>query len=210
MVLPFESMILQDGLIAAAFFVLSYFALGALVKFIDDAFDEHVYSQPLAFVLSPLTAIFWAYVMALHPVSAMILTAIIIGVLVKGKIDNLAFVIAVLCVYLVFFFIGSFDFVMALALPLIVITVAGMVDEIGNDWVDKNNIYHKKPFGRYVHLFFEYRCIMKLAVLGFALFGFIPMMFFVAFLAWDIGYEIVMNASKYIQHKRKFYYHKTA
>jgi hypothetical protein len=75
--------------------------MGVLVKFIDDAFDEKTYSRKLAIILAPITAIYWAFVMALHPAAALLLTAITLGVLIKGKIDNIAFVIAVLCIYVV-------------------------------------------------------------------------------------------------------------
>lgn len=187
--------------------------IGAAVKFIDDAFDENTFPQAIAFTLSPLTAIFWAYIMILHPASAMLLTAIIIGVIIKGKIDNLAFIVAVLCVYTAYFFMDpvAFSFVLLLPIPLILITIAGIFDEIGNDWVDSKNVYHSyKPFGKYIHLFFEFRFVMKIVVLTFALLGFFPILFFFAFLAWDVGYAVVMLISKRLSTKRKFYYHKTA
>jgi hypothetical protein len=208
-----ETLITQNPFFIAFFFILSYFLIGAAVKFIDDAFDENTFPQAIAFALSPLTAIFWAYIMVLEPASAMILTAIIVGVIVKGKIDNLAFIVAVLCVYAAYFFMDplAFSFVFLLPIPLIIISIAGILDEIGNDWVDSKNVYHSyKPFGKYIHLFFEFRFIMKIAVLAFALLGFYPIMFFFAFLAWDIGYAVVMLISKSLSTKRKFYYHKTA
>lgn len=192
----------------ALFFVVSFFFLGMLVKFIDDAFDERAYSRKVALVLAPITAIFWAYVMSLSPAAALLLTAITIGVLVKGKIDNIAFIMAVLCIYLVYFFIGDWQFVFNIVylIPLIIISIGGVIDEVGNDFVDKNNIYKKGFSGKLVHWFFEYRFVMKIFVLSFALIGTYHILFFVAFFFWDLGYETIMHYSKYVLRRRKFYY----
>ena len=123
MPLPLQQMILQDPLVSTLFFVISFFVMGAAVKFIDDAFDEKTYSRKIALILAPIIAIFWAFVMALHPAAALLLTAITLGVLIKGKIDNVAFIIAVLCIYIVYFFIGDWKFILDqfYLIPLIVI-----------------------------------------------------------------------------------------
>jgi hypothetical protein len=212
LLLPFEEIILQDYFLKTIFFILSFFFLGLLVKFIDDAFDEKAYSRKVALVISPLTAIFWAYLMSLDPAAALLLTAIVIGVLVKGKVDNIAFVIAVLCVYLVYFFIGDWQFIFNIAflIALIIISIGGVIDEIGNDFVDKNSFFKKGFFGKIIHWFFEYRFVMKIFVLFFVLVGTFDLLFFIAFFFWDLGYEIVMHYSQCILRKRKFYYNKRA
>lgn len=210
--LPFEQALLQDPLMVVIFFTVSFFLMGASVKFIDDAFDEKAHSRKLAIILSPLTAILWAIVMALHPAAALLLTAITLGVLIKGKIDNIAFVIAVLCIYTVYFFIGDWEFIINpfYLIPLIIITIGGVLDEVGNDFVDKNKLYKKGLIGKLIHWFFEYRFVMKIIVLVFALLGTYPIYFFIAFFLWDLGYEIIMHYSKYVLRKRKFYYDKKA
>lgn len=212
MPLPLQEVILQDPLVTTLFFVVSFFLMGVLVKFIDDAFDEKTYSRKLALILAPITAIFWAFVMAFHPAAALLLTAITLGVLIKGKIDNIAFVMAVLCIYVVYFFIGDWKFILDqfYLVPLILITIAGVIDEIGNDFVDKNNLYKKGVLGKLVHWFFEYRFVMKIVVFIFAFIGTYPMFFFFAFFLWDIGYELVMHYSKHVLRKRKFYYDQKA
>ncbi|MFA7132111.1 MAG: hypothetical protein WC108_02305 [Bacteroidales bacterium] len=210
--LPFEQALMQDPLMFAIFFTATFFLMGASVKFIDDAFDEKAHSRKIALILSPLTAILWAVVMALHPAAALLLTAITLGVLIKGKIDNIAFVMAVLCIYVIYFFIGDWKFILEpmYLMPLIIITVGGVLDEVGNDFVDKNQLYKKGFFGKLVHWFFEYRFVMKIIVFVFALIGTYPMFFFFAFFLWDLGYELVMHYSKHVLRKRKFYYDKKA
>lgn len=212
MPLPFWEFFDSSTVAGAFLLVLAFFILGAAVKFIDDAFDEHAYSRKIALILAPITAIFWAYIMALNPASALLLTAITIGVLVKGKIDNVAFITAVLCIYIVYFFIGSWDFILSFSylLALIVISVAGVIDEVGNDYIDRHNVYKKGLIGKILHLFFEYRFFMKLVVLLFVLLNYFSIVFFVAFFFWDLGYEVIMHYSKRVLRNRKFYYDKQA
>jgi len=210
--LPFQEILLQDQVLAAIFFMISFFAIGAAVKFIDDAFDEKAYSRKIALVLAPITAIFWAYLMALNPAAALLLTAITAGVLIKGKIDNLAFVMAVLCIYIVYFFIGDWQFILnpMYLIPLVVITIGGVIDEVGNDYVDKKQLYKQGTLGKIVHWFFEYRFVMKIFVLTFALAGAFSILFFLAFFCWDLGYEVIMHYSKRVLRDRKFYYNQKA
>jgi len=210
--LPLQELLLQNELLAAAFFMISYFLVGAAVKFIDDSFDEKAYSRKVALILAPITAIFWAYLMALNPASALILTAITAGVLIKGKIDNIAFIMAVLCIYIVYFFIGDWQFILnpMYLIPLVVITIGGVIDEVGNDYVDKKHLYKKGNLGKIVHWFFEYRFVMKIFVLTFALSGAFSVLFFLAFFCWDLGYEVIMHYSKHVLRDRKFYYNQKA
>ncbi len=207
----FLNEIMSNGLSAGFFFIITFFLLGLLVKFIDDAFDEKAYPRKLALIVAPITAIFWAYVMSLDSIAALLLTAIIIGVLIKGKIDNIAFIIAVISVYFAYFFIGDWNFILdpILLILLIIISIAGVIDEIGNDFIDKKNIYKRGLLGKIIHWSFEYRFVMKLMVLIFALLDFYSILFFIAFFFWDLGYELVMHYTKHILHKRKFYYDQT-
>ena len=60
------------------FFLLSYPVLGAGLKYIDDAFDEKIFSKKYALILAPLLAILWAYTMYIDSFSATILLAILV------------------------------------------------------------------------------------------------------------------------------------
>jgi hypothetical protein len=209
---PFVFPLVQDTILRGVFFVISFFLLGLSVKFIDDAFDEQAYSRKIALILAPITAIFWAVIMALDSAAALLLTAITIGVLIKGKIDNIAFVIAILCIYVAYFFMGDWQFILnpLYLLPLIIISIAGAIDEIGNDYVDKHHLYRRSFFGKIIHWFFEYRFVMKIFVLVFALSGTYSMVFFIAFFFWDVGYGAVMHYSKLVLRNRKFFYDERA
>ncbi|MBN2126926.1 MAG: hypothetical protein JW703_00875 [Candidatus Diapherotrites archaeon] len=189
--------------IFAFYLIVSYFFLGALIKFIDDCFDEALASKSVATILSVIVAGLWAFDMTLSAASATILAAIVIGVLVKGKVDNIAFQIGVIGVGTILFFFGFFQF---LWFPLIIISLAGVIDEVGNDFVDEKNMYTRGFFGKLVHLFFEYRMLMKIVVFLFAFFGFFELFYFLAFLFWDLGYIVVTKLSEHIRNSRKFSY----
>lgn len=120
----------------ALFLIPSFYALGALVKFVDDAFDEGTFSRRVAYVVAPLTAVYWAYVMTASETTSVLLTAIVIGVLVKGKIDNKAFIGAVATIFIVFSILGSWDFAGNQWKLLLFVSLAGVLDEVVNDYVD--------------------------------------------------------------------------
>ena len=121
------------------FFFLSYPLLGAGLKYIDDAFDATIFNKKLAMVLAPLLGVLWAYTMIIDQVSATILLAIVLGVLLKGKIDNLAHIIGLLIILGVVVGFG----VQLLVFPLFFLTVAALFDEIGNDFIDKSAGYSR-------------------------------------------------------------------
>jgi hypothetical protein len=185
------------------YLIFSFFLLGALIKFIDDCFDEGLASKSFATLSAVIVSVLWAYNMSLSAASATILAAIVIGVVVKGKVDNIAFQIGVLAIGTILFFFGFFQF---LWFPLILISLAGIIDEIGNDFVDEKNIYLRGNSGKFVHLFFEYRMFMKIVVFLFAWFAFFDLIYFIAFLFWDLGYIFVTKLSEKLRVSRKFSY----
>lgn len=197
--MSFFQFVLVNHLISWPFVIGSYFFLGAGIKFIDDAFDEHTFNKFQAMLLAPILGIYWAAMMSLSPDSATVLAAIVLCVFLTGKIDNLAFQVGTLSIIVLLFLFGFLNF---LWIPLAVITFTGIVDEWGNDYVDEHHIKN-----RFVNHFFKDRFTMKLGVLAFAALAFIGWLYFFAFLAWDIAYAIVTRVSANIKHKRKFYYY---
>ena len=128
------------------------------------------------------------------PFSATILLAITAGVLLKGKIDNLAHLLGFCIAVIIIIAVG----VQLLIMPLLILAVAALLDEVGNDLVDQNKINHNKTdLGhRLVVSFFDQRWVLKLVVLGIALIGIIPLYFFFAILLFDGAYILVRRYSK--------------
>lgn len=171
------------------FFLLSYAILGAGIKYIDEAFDEKTFNKKIALIVAPLLGVLWAYTMLINPVSATILLAIIFGIFIKGKIDNLAHLIGLSVILLIVFLAG-----VELLIPvLIVLATAALLDEIGNDLVDRygEKLDEKKAWYKIIATFFDQRWMLKIAILGLALLGVISIYFFLAMLLFDEAYLLV-------------------
>ena len=176
------------------FFLLSYPILGAGIKFIDAAYDDKTFSKKAALVLAPFLGLLWAYAMMISPVSATILLAIVCGVVLKGKIDNYAHLIGLL----VIIGIVILARVELLIIPLIFLSLSALLDEVGNDLVDKNKKHLNEDFfvHKFVISFFDQRWFMKVAILCIALIGIIPLYFFFAMLFFDGAYLMMRWYSK--------------
>ena len=206
-----RELIFSSPLMVYTVFILGYALLGAGIKYIDDAFDEKTFSIRKSLLLAPVLGILWAYLMSLSPASATILFAIVLAVLLKGKVDNVAHQAGLLSIVVVVMVSGYFQFVW---IALAIFTIAGVLDEVGNDFVDEKNFYAKGGVNKFIHLFFEYRFTMKAVIFVFALLGhygfeyFAPFewQYFFAFLAFDIGYVIILKISERIKRSGRFSY----
>lgn len=176
------------------FFLLAYTILGGGIKYIDAAYDEKTFSKKIAFALAPFLGVLWAFTMVIDPYSATILLAVLLGVLIKGKIDNAAYLLG----FFIILVIIALAQVELLIIPLIVLVAAAVLDEIGNDIIDnktehldKSRLWHKVIVG-----FFGHRWVLKIAILGIALLGIIPIYFFLAMLLFDYAYLMVRLYSR--------------
>jgi hypothetical protein len=167
------------------FFFVAFAVLGAGLKYIDDAFDEKVFNKKLAYLIAPLLGLLWAYTMTLDAVAATILLAILLGVLLKGKIDNIAHMVGLIVIIGIIVVAG----VQLLFVPLIILAAAALLDEVGNDCVDKSRLLvGGKLWQRFVIAFFDQRWVAKVAILGLVVVGSLSWFFFVAMLLFDGAY----------------------
>jgi hypothetical protein len=177
-------------------YLIIYPLLGAGIKYIDAAFDEKTFSKKLAMIIAPLLGVLWAYTMLINSVSATILLAIVAGVFLTGKIDNYAHIIGMLCIFMILLFVG----VELMLIPLILLILSGIFDEIGNDFIDKNkNRIKSKKYGSFLIKFFEQRWTLKVAVFGLVVAGVFPWYFLLALLLFDYAYLSITLYSKYKQ-----------
>lgn len=172
------------------FFLLSYLILGAGLKYIDDAFDEKTFDKKKAIVLSPIIAVLGTYTMLINTVSATILLAVVVGVLLRGKIDNRAHLFAFFTFFVIFVLLGAAQI---LVLPLVLLAATAILDEVGNDVIDYDAVYAKNGKFRYrfALYFFGRRYLMKVGLLYIILLGIFPLYFLVAFILFDEAYIVV-------------------
>ncbi len=181
------------------FFLISFLVLGAGIKYIDAAYDEKTFSKKLALAAAPILGILWAYTMIINPVAATILLAVVLGVVIKGKIDNLAHLSGVLVIVPVIFIAG----VDLMWLPLVFLAAAALLDEVGNDFMDdkKGVLDENNKFVRFANSFFDHRWMMKVAILSLVFVGLIPVYFFLAMFLFDYAYLTVRKVSDVKQGK---------
>ena len=171
------------------FFLLSYVILGMGIKYIDAAFDEEICDKKIALIVSPFLGALWAYTMVINEVSATILLAVLLGVLIKGKVDNPGHLMGLLTILGVVVITG----INFLLFPLIFLTAAAILDEVGNDFIGYSRKYFlKNKFGHnFLLYFFGRRHLMKIAIFYIAMLSIFPLYFLIAFILFDEGYGIV-------------------
>lgn len=176
------------------FILLAYPLLGAGIKYVDSAFDEKTFNKNHAIIIAPIIGLFWTLVMCASDFSATILMAVILGVFFKGKIDNIAHAIGLLSIIVFYAFIMIFiDGTTIYPIPLLFLTAAGILDEVGNDIIGYNNNFINKQKFRYSFFkyFFGRRHFMKVALIYLTIIGAFPLFFLVAFIFFDEAYIIV-------------------
>ena len=175
------------------FFFLSYIILGGGIKYIDAAFDEKVFNKRNAIIIAPFLGMLWAYTMLINEISATILLSVLIAVLLKGKIDNMAHLLGLITIIIFGVFIILFiDGNGLMLLPLIFLTSAAIIDEVGNDIIDYNNFKKNIRFRyRFLIYFFGRRYLMKTAIIYISLLGLFPLYFVLAFIFFDESYIII-------------------
>jgi hypothetical protein len=162
--------------------ILAFAIIGAGLKYIDDAFDEGVFSKKTAMLMAPILVIIWSCLSIFDSFSATVLFSILFAVLLSGKIDNLAFKMSAIALIFVLVLTRMLNFSL---IPLFVLTVMGIADEKGNDYVD---IHKLSKLGEF---FFSHRCSMKMGILGLCTVSLLPWLYLCAFLAFDAAYEFV-------------------
>ena len=188
-----QELLLNMGNLTYVLFLL-FPVLGAGIKYVDAAFDEEVFNKNKAVIFAIFLGILWAFTMILHPMAATILLAVILGVLIKGKIDNIAHaagLVSILIFYMILWYL--FDGVIIYFMPLFFLAGAAVLDEIGNDVISYNSEFsNNHTFGfQFFKYFFGRRHFMKVALIYLFIVAGYPLYFFVAFLFFDEAYMMV-------------------
>lgn len=162
--------------------VFAFILIGAGLKFIDETFDSGIFNKKATYFLAPILVGIWIVMAAYEPAPATILYSILFAVLLADKVDNIIFKGSALVLLLFFAFTGALSY---LWLPLAMLTILGLIDEKGNDYVDR--LCRNKV----LEIFFLHRFSMKLGVFALCVLSFFPWIYFIAFLAFDIAYDTV-------------------
>jgi hypothetical protein len=186
-----------------AYFV-GYSLAGMTLKVGDDLLDE-LDQQSLAWVPLTLSGLLFGLLMTISEWDFILLTSIVIGVLISGKINKIQYIAGFAAIFVVLLLRGIpliANWPERLIL-LILLLIAAIFDERGNDWVEGKQT-------RLVDLFFKYRFGLKFAVLILV----VPWPLFlssaIGLWIFDIGYEIAgwLVRTKYLEEPDKQDYSK--
>ncbi len=172
-------------MVEVSLIIAVFLLIGAGLKYIDEAFDEENLNKTTATILAGILLILWIGLSYLDIGSRTILLAILLGVLLTGKIDNLVFASSTALIF------GSFVFVERIAMfPLIMLALTGVIDEKGNDYVDANKTHGLISF------FFLHRFTMKTGLAALTIGGIFPYYYLLAFLLFDMSYDTIGYLTK--------------
>ncbi len=162
---------------------MAYWLAGLTLKFGDDLLDELDRPDYASFPLA-ISGVLFGLLMTLNIWDFVLLAAIVIGVVLSGKVNKPQFLIGFIMIGSILMLRGVppvVDWAMPLAF-IIALLVAAVVDEIGNDWADRGE-------RRFLSYFFQYRFTLKVLVLLLSII--VPDFFPRAVGLWifDFGYE---------------------
>ena len=171
------------------FFLLSYTILGLGIKYIDVAYRKKIFRKEIALAFTPFISVLWAYTMLIDPYSATILFAILLGAFLRGKMNNHAFLIGFCIILIIIIPVG----VELMIFPLIFLTSAAVLDELGIDLIDYRKKHRTDKRLRYQFVFYLIgrRYIMKIAILYLVLLNVFPWYFLLAIIFFDEAYIIM-------------------
>jgi len=151
--------------------VVLFSLLGILLKTIDEGIDGKKMDMRILSFITGIAIVLWIHLMSLGKYPATILLSVIFGSLLSGKIDNYLFTIASAAVLLATFFLNF-----QVDIPMLAfLTVAGALDEIMHS---KTEIFSIRP-------------AMKVGVAILYLGSALPLIWAIAFFAFDLSYDVV-------------------
>ena len=165
---------------------VSYFLSGFFMKTSDDEFDEKK-NVSVACLLGVICGVFAGYATIVNADACVIFIAILIGNVFAFKVDGVHHILtlAVFAIICLIFGIPPVNFI-----ALIVCIITALLDELGHERI----ILYTKNI--YINLFFEYRCLMKVAVLFLGIFGLFDIWTFLYFILFEVSYEFAGYINK--------------
>ena len=186
----YQKNIVFHGLVIVGICIL----LGAAVKTLDRLIDE-IKMKPYRLWIVPL-ALFIPSSMAYlalteGPVIGMVIGTVI-GLLITGKIDHLAYIASIVLFIILVFFASVSQMINIEITTFYIIPVAAVgsfLDEFGHE--------HWKSNKKSITFVFKHRFFLKTFAFFGVILGFAQPIHFIGFLCFDIFYDLIDTAGKY-------------
>lgn len=161
----------------------AYLLAGLTLKIGDDLLDE-LDRPDLSWIPLALAGVLFGFIMTVSEWDLALMTSIIIGVLVSGKVNRLQFVVGFVLIFavLIIFGLPPISSWLDWLAVVIMLFLAAVLDERGNDWANQE-------ISPKAYKFFEYRFTLKTSVILISILW--PLLLPAAVGLWffDLGYE---------------------
>lgn len=174
------------------FLFISYFFMGAGIKFADESFDGRLFNRTVGYFLMPLLIICGLWLIFTSELSATFFLAYLAAVIIGKKVDVSPFIVSLL-VFLAFFAMALFYLGMPsiATIPFIIFFFSILFDELMNDVAEKKSKIFNLKLPKLFFYFFKYRMFTLLSTVIMIIFGLIAPSFILLFLGWYIGYSFI-------------------
>ncbi len=149
------------------------------MKYSDDLFDVND-DLKFASIFGILCAVTSAAATVYSVEAAYIFIAILIGNLIALKVDGIHHIITLILFLIIILVCGIPELSLVI---LLICILAAFSDEVGHELISK------VTDNRFLNLFFEYRCVMKVVILLLAICGVFSFWIFLCFISFEIAYE---------------------
>ncbi len=150
------------------------------MKYSDDLFDVKD-DLKFATLFGILCAIASAAAALYSAEAAYLFFAILIGNLIALKVDGIHHIITLVLFLVIVLICGIPDLSLVI---LLICILAAFGDEVGHELISK------VTDNKFLNLFFEYRCLMKVVILLLAVCGVFSIWIFLCFISFEIAYLI--------------------
>jgi len=182
--------------IATLLFLLAYFVLGFMLKYVDAALDDKLFGKKKALFVACIMAVIVAIMMNLSEMTLVIFTAVILGVIIARKVDNFVFVVGTFLCFALYFMFGGVINPLIFNIQVFMLLFLAILLEEKVDY--KKEKWFKTKKGKCFSFVFEYGFMLKVAaVIGFLVITYQPI-FFAAVILFDLGYDLML----FIVHKK--------
>lgn len=150
------------------------------MKYSDDLFDVKD-DLKFATLFGILCAIASAAAALYSAEAVYLFFAILIGNLIALKVDGIHHIITLVLFLVIVLICGIPDLSLVI---LLICILAAFGDEVGHELISK------VTDNKFLNLFFEYRCLMKVVILLLAVCGVFSIWIFLCFISFEIAYLI--------------------
>ncbi len=175
-----------------------FFLIGAILKYVDEAYDENRFPKPMAVFATAIGLLLMLGLSLTSYLSATLFLALIVSVSIAGKTAGTPFVAAsggyIILVFLLDIYL-TIDPIL-FTIIIIVLTADEICAEFAKKALKRDDFKIKAPRWQRNSVFFlRDRNLGSLTLLVLAMIGWIPFVYWLAWILLDFGYIIVEGIS---------------